>query len=267
MSLPLLVPNFRDLANCDPVPRSRTGANRDPCIGETQFHAVLSSGLSPVGPTYTSVIERTGFTTDVAARREGSVENVNVETILNQVDDEVGGHDKFWDLFIGVTKKREYSIAQGKVGCMTSLAFHPVRGRSQGYFWVHGGGLKTGDTFRLYYSDPTNALSSTAAVSSHLRSFNQGRNNTAGGDKLEVFGGLMFICPDIFDMFDRPNINSSPFLDNFPDATLGGSFCSSVIGRRVLTKYVKESQEQKEVQCCMHVNCSVYLIMSYTPLN
>ncbi|KAJ0785386.1 hypothetical protein HanOQP8_Chr02g0042521 [Helianthus annuus] len=64
--------------------------NKPPGIGETQFHAVLSSGLSPVGPTYTtSVIERTGFTTDIAARREGSVENINVETILNQVDDEV----------------------------------------------------------------------------------------------------------------------------------------------------------------------------------
>ncbi|KAF5817171.1 hypothetical protein HanXRQr2_Chr02g0049841 [Helianthus annuus] len=212
-------------------------------------------------PHTTSVIEKTGVFTDIAARREGSVENINVETILNQVDDE------FWDLFIGVTKKRKYSIAQEKVGCMTSLAFHPVLGHYEGYLRVHGGGLKTDDTFRFYYSDPTTALSSTTAVSSHLRSFNQGRNTTTGGDKQEVFGGLIFTCPDMFGILGPADINSSPFLDNFPGVTLGGNFCSNVIGRRVLTKFVKESQEQKEVQCCVHVNCSVYLIMSYTPLN
>ncbi|KAJ0776099.1 putative F-box domain, FIST domain, F-box-like domain superfamily protein [Helianthus annuus] len=237
--------------------------NKPPGIGETQFHAVLSSGLSPVGPTYTtSVIEKTGVFTDIAARREGSVDNIDGETLLNQVKDELGGEDKFWDLFIGVTKKRKYSIRQEKVGSMTSLAFHLVLGRSPRGFYVHGGGLKTDDTFRFYYSNPTTALSSTAAVSSHLRSFNQGRNDTTVVDKVEVFGGLIFACPDTFD---KPNIKSSPFLDNFPGVTLGGSFCSSMIGRRVLTKYVKESQEQKEVQCCVHVNGSVYLIMSYTP--
>ncbi|KAL4556356.1 hypothetical protein LXL04_039005 [Taraxacum kok-saghyz] len=31
MSLPPLVPNFRDLANCVPVPRTRTEANRESC--------------------------------------------------------------------------------------------------------------------------------------------------------------------------------------------------------------------------------------------
>ncbi|KAJ0785341.1 hypothetical protein HanOQP8_Chr02g0042021 [Helianthus annuus] len=64
--------------------------NKPPGIGETQFHAVLSSGLSPVGPTYTtSVIEKTGVFTDIAARREGSVDNIDGETLLNQVKDEV----------------------------------------------------------------------------------------------------------------------------------------------------------------------------------
>ncbi|KAJ0804312.1 hypothetical protein HanPI659440_Chr02g0036571 [Helianthus annuus] len=60
-------------------------------IGETQFHAVLSSGLSPVGPTYkaTSVIKRNMLTFTITARREGSRENIDGETILNQVYDEV----------------------------------------------------------------------------------------------------------------------------------------------------------------------------------
>ncbi|KAI7755868.1 hypothetical protein M8C21_013496 [Ambrosia artemisiifolia] len=94
--------------------------------------------------------------------------------------------------------------------------------------------------------DSTTAISSAAAVSRHLRSFNQGSNNATGGDKLEVFGGLIFTCPDIFSP-GHPDINSSPFLDNFPGVTLGGTFCSRVIGCHVLTPYVKESQEQKAV--------------------
>ncbi|KAJ0613824.1 hypothetical protein HanIR_Chr02g0055651 [Helianthus annuus] len=65
--------------------------NKPPGIGETQFHAILSSGLSPVGPTYkaTSVIEKDDYETWIAARREGSDENIDGETILNRVYDEV----------------------------------------------------------------------------------------------------------------------------------------------------------------------------------
>ncbi|KAJ0804341.1 putative F-box-like domain superfamily protein [Helianthus annuus] len=239
--------------------------NKPPGIGETQFHAVLSSGLSPVGPTYKATsVNGNNFTTKITARREGSGENVDGETILNQAYDEIGDPDQYHALLIGVTKKREYSIGQENVGCMTSLAFHGVPWSSQGDFYVPGGALKTGDAFRLYHTGSTTALSSAAAVSSHLRSFNQGSNNTTDGDKTEVFGGLIFTSPDIFSL-GQPDINSSPFLDNFPGVTLGGNFSSSVIGRRVLTPYVKESHDQM-VRCCVHFDCSVFLIMCYTPL-
>ncbi|KAI7753673.1 hypothetical protein M8C21_015815, partial [Ambrosia artemisiifolia] len=67
--------------------------------------------------------------------------------------------------------------------------------------------------------DPATALSSIANVSNHLRSFKQER--TAAGDKREVFGGFIFTSYDRSD-FRKPNVNSSPFLDNFPSATLGG---------------------------------------------
>ncbi|MFS7947955.1 putative non-specific serine/threonine protein kinase [Helianthus anomalus] len=50
MSLPSLVPNSRDLANCDPVPRSRTGAYHDPCdyglnIGGAQISGCNDTGM------------------------------------------------------------------------------------------------------------------------------------------------------------------------------------------------------------------------------
>ncbi|MFS7910149.1 hypothetical protein Hanom_Chr02g00102871 [Helianthus anomalus] len=131
------------------------------------------------------------------------------------------------------------------------------------YFVVHDIGIKTGDTFRFNFSNTNTALSSAAAVSSYLRSLNQGSNNTTGGDKREVFGGLIFTSPDA-SFFGQPDVNSSPFLDNFPGVAFGGTFCSRVIGRSVLTPYVKKFQEPKAVGCCVHAYCAVYLVMSYT---
>ncbi|KAJ0938537.1 putative F-box domain-containing protein [Helianthus annuus] len=241
--------------------------NKPPGIGETQFHAVVSSGLSPVGPTYTtaSVNENINNAPLIAARREGSHENIDGQIVLNQVYDELR-RDRIQsrELYIGVRKRRKYSIGQENVGCMTSLAFHRVVESRQQRLLVFGEGIKIGDTFRFYYPDSTAAISSVAAVSSHLRSFNRGSNNATGGDKQDVFGGLIFSCCDE-EFFGQPNINISPFVDNFPGVTLGGTFCSGVFGRGVLTPCVKESQEQKAVQCCMHTKGVVYLIMSYTP--
>ncbi|KAJ0701877.1 putative F-box domain-containing protein [Helianthus annuus] len=103
--------------------------NKPPGIGETQFHAVVSSGLSPVGPTYTttSVNEDINNAPLIAARREGSHENIDGQIVLNQVYDELR-RDRIQsrELYIGVTKRRKYSIGQENVGCMTSLAFHRV---------------------------------------------------------------------------------------------------------------------------------------------
>lgn len=55
----------------------------------------MSSGLSPVGPTYeaASVVITKYYkyckATSISARREGSHENIDGETLLNQVYDEV----------------------------------------------------------------------------------------------------------------------------------------------------------------------------------
>ncbi|KAJ0925113.1 hypothetical protein HanRHA438_Chr04g0155941 [Helianthus annuus] len=59
-------------------------------IGETKFHAVLSSGLLPVGPVYAaSVKKRYGFYTGLTARIEGSRENLDGDTLLSQAYEEV----------------------------------------------------------------------------------------------------------------------------------------------------------------------------------
>ncbi|XP_035835238.1 F-box/LRR-repeat protein At5g63520-like isoform X1 [Helianthus annuus] len=148
---------------------------------------------------------------------------------------------------------------------MTFFASYQLFGIEKGHLSVFDHeGIKAGDTFHFYHPDLTVGVSSIAAISSHLRSFNRGSNNAIGGDKQDVFGGLIFSCCGE-EFFGRPNINSAPFVYNFPGVTLGGTFCCRVFGRGVLTPYVKESQEQKAVQCCVHTKGAVYLIMSYTP--
>ncbi|XP_076912966.1 receptor-like protein EIX2 [Bidens hawaiensis] len=44
--------------------------------------------------------------------------------------------------------------------------------------------------------------------------------------------------------FEQPNVNSSPFLNNFTGMTIGGTLGGQVFGRGDLTSYVKESQER-----------------------
>ncbi|KAI3737434.1 hypothetical protein L2E82_27436 [Cichorium intybus] len=234
---------------------------------ETHFNAMLSNGLSPVGPTYKAASVREKHRdslTWLTARREGLRENIDGETILNQVYDELGDRIQFPTFYIGVTKRRKCSIGQDKVGWVTSLAFHEVLGDNQEYLFVGDVGIKTGDLFRFYHSDSNTALSSSTNVFNQLRSFKQG--STTRGDKKEVFGGLIFTCCGRGEsFFGKPNIDSSPFLENFPGVTLAGTFCGGEIGRGDLTPYVKESQEQKSARCCLHVYSAVYLLMSYTP--
>ncbi|KAI7732308.1 hypothetical protein M8C21_010047, partial [Ambrosia artemisiifolia] len=109
---------------------------------------------------------------------------------------------------------------------------------------VNGVGINTGDTFRVYHPHSTTSLSSVANVSDHMRSFKQGSTN--GGDRLEVVGGLIFASVGRGEsFFGQPNVDSSPFLENFPDVALGGMLCAREIGRGNLSPYVKESEEQK----------------------
>ncbi|CAI9267316.1 unnamed protein product [Lactuca saligna] len=234
---------------------------------ETHFNSVLSSGLSPVGPTYKAASVREKHRdsmTWLTARREGLRENIDGETILNQVYDELGERIQFPTFYIGVTKRRKCSIGQDKVGWVTSLAFHEVLGDNQEYLFVGDVGIKTGDLFRFYHSDSNTALTTNTDVSNNLKCFKQG--STSRGDKKEVYGGLVFTCCGRGEsFFGKPNIDSSPFLNNFPGATLAGTFCGGEIGRGDLSAYGKESQQQKSVRCCLHVYSAVYLLMSYTP--
>ncbi|KAJ0587025.1 putative F-box-like domain superfamily protein [Helianthus annuus] len=224
--------------------------NKPPGIGETQFHAALSSGLLPIGHAYkVTRVKDNGFQTWFIARREGSQELLDANTIWNLAYEDPG-----------VPIELRVYFGLEKDGRMTSFAFHEFFGDNAESLRVGGIGIKKGDTLRLYRPDSTTALSSIANVSNQMRTFKQGR--TSGGDKWEVFGGLIFnSCDRGKFVHGQPNVDSSPFLDNFPGVTLGGTFCFGEVGRG----YIKESQEQKLGHCCLHASSAVYLIMSYRP--
>ncbi|KAJ0760050.1 hypothetical protein HanOQP8_Chr04g0133441 [Helianthus annuus] len=219
-------------------------------IRETQFHAVLSSGLLPIGHAYkVTFFGEDRFRSWLNTKREGS----------HELD--AGTNWKLALEDLGVSASLRVFIGLEKVGCTTPFAFHEYYRDDESRLRVGGIGIKRGDTFRFYRPDTTTALSSVANVSNHLRSFKQER--TSGDNKRwEVFGGLIFNSCDRRQFFyDQPNTDSSPFLDNFPGVTLGGIFCSGEVGRG----YVQESQEQKWGRCCLHAFSAVNLIMSYRP--
>lgn len=151
------------------------------------------------------------------------------------------------------------------------------RGDEQ-YLYVNGSGIKTGDSFRFYYSDSSAAASSCSNVSENLRRLKEGgddrvvcKNATGGavasdGNKKEVFGGMIFACSGRGEsFFGRSNVDSSPFSDNFPGVPFSGTFCCGEICRGSSSLYSREAQEQSDAQCCLHVYSSCYLVMSYTP--
>lgn len=140
-----------------------------------------------------------------------------------------------------------------------SFSLGLFRGDEQ-YLVVNGVGIKTGDYFQVYTPDLKVAESSLNAVSSQLRDLNSKPN------KQRVVGGFIFAGSGRGEsFFGRPNVDSSPFLENFPELPFGGIFCDGEIGRSLFMEG-EEEEEKKEtyIRTCLHVYSSVYLIVSYT---
>ncbi|KAA8542099.1 hypothetical protein F0562_023251 [Nyssa sinensis] len=221
--------------------------NKPHGIGETQFHVALSTGLSPIGLTHKAVSVREkqdGCSTWLTARREGLHDILDGESMLNYINDEIGDRIEYPVLYIGVMKRRKCSIGSEKARWVTSLAFHEVTGGDEEYLFVNGVGIKTGDSFHFYQSDSSTALSFCQHVSENLRRLKEDCNHknchhvrtaAASGDVKEVFGGIIFSCCGRGEsFFGRSNVDSSPFLENFPGVPLAGTFCGGEIGRASL---------------------------------
>ena len=144
------------------------------------------------------------------------------------------------------------------------------------YLFVDGVGIKTGDPFRFYRSDSDTALSSCRHVSEEFRNLKQAwthknsyhfRGVADGGDKTEVCGGIIFSCYGRGDsFFGQANVDSSPFLENFPGFPLAGIMCGGEIGRVHLSSADHQGgQEESSPRSYLHYYSTVYLVISHTP--
>ncbi|KAK6261960.1 hypothetical protein QUC31_007776 [Theobroma cacao] len=254
-------------------------------VGDIEFHFALSNGVTAIGPRFKAAsvkVRNSESVTWLTAKREGQQEVLDGQHILDHINNEMENHTERVDLYIGVTRLRNCSVGSDKPRLMTSLALHGVVGGDEEYLYVDGVGIRTGDYFQFYLSDPKTALPSCRNVSSTLRNLKlewdtKSSHSTSAGinatDKKEIFGGFIFSCCGRGDSFfrhlnvDRPpflNVDSSPFLENFPGVPLAGIFCGGEIGRGYTSLTAHGGQEEGSVRCHLHVYSTVYLVMSYT---
>ncbi|CAI9106773.1 OLC1v1005992C2 [Oldenlandia corymbosa var. corymbosa] len=252
--------------------------NKPPGIGEIQFHATLSTGLRPVGPVYraVSVKENKKRSTWLTARSGAAYENLDGRTILDNIYNEIGDGVRPYGLYIGVKKKRKCSIWLDKVRTMMFLEFHEVIGGDEEYLYVNDWGIKTGDAFRFYMSDPNTALRSRNDVSECFRRLNHNFVDTpastsaqqpTGTKTMSVFGGLIFACCGRGEQFfEQRNVDSIPFLENFPGVPIGGTFCFWEMAMVDKSIYGDEPQDEEDGgSCSHHYYSTVYLALSCTP--
>ncbi|KAK7302295.1 hypothetical protein RJT34_13181 [Clitoria ternatea] len=246
--------------------------NRDRSSGTIRFHVALSNGVTDVGTRFKAASVRTNCTdcsTWLTAKREGQQELLDGQSILLDINNLLENHIESPDLYIGVIKHRKFSIGAEKPMPRTCLAYHGVVGGDEEYLYVDGIGIKTGDLFQFYYSDPNKALSSLAEVHDALKNINlEGNSKSVKGDRdkaVNVFGGLIFACYGRGEsFFGHHNVDSSPFLENFPGVPLSGIFCGGEMVRPCTT-LIGQCQGASPISCCLHVYSTVYLAMSYTP--
>ncbi|KAG6754615.1 hypothetical protein POTOM_040407 [Populus tomentosa] len=243
-------------------------------VGEIQFHSALSSGVSTVGPRYKVVSVKeiqpeTDLTTCLKARREGEQEILGGQRIIDDINNELVNKT---ELFIGVSKQRQCDIRSENPKLLRSLAFHEVKGGDGEHLFVSGDGIGSGDYFHFYHSDPKAALSSTSNVSKNFRNlkldWRSCQLHAGGVGSTEVVGGLVFSCWGRGEsFFGHSNVDSSPFLDNFPGIPMAGIFCYGEVGRgfTMLNADDHEDQEEQTSCCCLHVYSTIYVLVSYTP--
>ncbi|XP_061988160.1 F-box/LRR-repeat protein At5g63520-like isoform X1 [Rosa rugosa] len=234
-------------------------------IGDIQFQIALSEGVSTVGPKHKAVSVRASASdsTWLTARREGHREILDGQRILNDINDELENHTDSSDLYIGVKKRRSISTGPKTRRLVTSLDFHGVIGGDESYLYVNDVGIKTGDYFHFYRPDPQTALSSCTNLSVSLKNLKIDENSKDCCNLGEVFGGFIFACCGRGEsFFERVNVDSSPFVENFPRAPLGGIFCGGEIGRGS-SMFTRGAQ--KDCKCNLHVYSTIYLVLSCTP--
>ncbi|XVE56554.1 hypothetical protein DITRI_Ditri04bG0020400 [Diplodiscus trichospermus] len=248
--------------------------NKPNGIGETRFHATLSTGVIPFGPELKALCVTSKGTecSWLIASMNGYHQILDIQRLLDDISDEMD--DESADLYIGVIQKRQTSIEPGKFELRTSLAFYEVLGGQEEYLIVDGVGIKPGDTFLFYHSDWDTASASCLNAYENLRVLNtasSSKNHHFLGDAAGaagsvgnggVFGGLMFSSHYRGESY----FDSYPFCSNFPGSPLAGMVCNKEIGRDpAVSSMWQQAKEESPARCSLHVCTTVYLVFSYVP--
>ncbi|CAO2818163.1 unnamed protein product [Amaranthus hypochondriacus] len=227
--------------------------------GKIEFHFAVGAGVTALGPIYRVVsakMRQNEFTTWLTAKREGGNETLDGHEMLDDLEVEMAEPLSSYDLYIGVRKRRKYSVGSEQVKSMMSLTYHPVQEGDEQYLYVGGWDIKTGDTFSFYTPNVNRALASCGTV---FENFGKLKHK-------EMIGGFVFACCGRGEtFFGKPNVDSSPILDNFPTIPLAGMYCGAEIGRGSpnLGKS-NEEHEQDFPDTHSHVYSTIYLLMSYS---
>ncbi|XP_057423903.1 F-box/LRR-repeat protein At5g63520-like isoform X2 [Lotus japonicus] len=246
--------------------------DKDRSSGSIRFHIAFSNGVSTVGARYKADSVQTNFdvcSTRLMARREGQQELLDGQSILLELKNSMENHIQRPEFLIRVIKHRKFSIGAEKPMPRKSIAYHGVLGVDEEYLYVDGIGIKKGDIFQFYHSDPNAALVSLTVVHDVLNNIKMGKNSRRfmgdGDNSINVFGGFIFACYGRGEsFFGRHDVDSSPFLENFPGVPLGGIFCCGEIVRPC-TPLIGQHQGAGPISFCLHTYGTVYLVMSYAP--
>ncbi|XP_065860532.1 F-box/LRR-repeat protein At5g63520-like [Euphorbia lathyris] len=243
-------------------------------IGETQFHVTLSTGIMPFGPQLHAVwaLQKDTASSWLSARVQGHNEILDTEGLLADINSEFDDEDFSPNLYIGVVQPRYYPCGPESFISRASLAFYKVLRGERDFFIVNGVGIEYGDPFLFYHSDPDTASSSCSDAYRNLAILKEEskgqsclslRNGEPSSGGKKVFGGLIFSC--YLREISHPNVESSPFHENFPEVPLAGVFCNGEIGRGSSSSISQEDDEANSARCCLHYHSTVYLALSYTP--
>ncbi|KAK8560160.1 hypothetical protein V6N12_012963 [Hibiscus sabdariffa] len=245
--------------------------NKPDDIGETQFHATMSTGVLSIGPELRAITvaskgsECSWLTMSLNGSDQILYSQRIFEDICGEKENEPGC------FYIGVVKKRPSCIEQEKMELRTYLVFYEVIEANAEYLVVEGAGIQPGDTFQFYRSE-TALASETWRNSEGIDVLNPGscygyhyyRDSEGGVGNGGVFGGLLFssqYCEETY--FD-----SYPVYPNIPPTPLAGLFCAREIGRDFDTGPEEEEEEEEEespARCSLHVCSSVFLLFYYEP--
>ncbi|KAF6148438.1 hypothetical protein GIB67_038793 [Kingdonia uniflora] len=246
-----------------------TEIDKPPGVGEIQFMLASSAGVSPVGPVYKGASVKAVkyqrldpfVSTWLTAKRLGSSEMLDGATLLNDFENE-----EIYSLYFIMCYVPSTDFTFSPSWFIKDFKkYHFFRGDEE-YLYVKGDGIRTGDEFRFYRPDPEAAFTSRNLVFQNLEKLNLHKvHGLRNNERKEVFGGLLFSCCGRGkSFFERENVDSSAFSENFPSIPLAGMFCCGEIGYNNFSKISTRGNKNGQ-SCYMHVYAAQYLVMLYTP--